>query len=76
MADELVRDYWLNYKPATETVRIWISTKKSGWQLVNELPIEKAVFLSDMLRNEKPVFWIPGNVSLHTRGEPVGEEET
>ena len=74
--DELVLNYWLNYKPTTETVRIWIRTAQSGWQLVNELPVEKAVFLSDMLRNEKPVYWISGNVSLHTKGEPVGEEES
>ena len=76
MADELVREYWLNYRPASETVRIWIRTDSSGWQLVNELPVEKAVFLSDMLRSETPVYWITGNVSLHTQGEPVGEEES
>ena len=74
--DELVLEYWLNYKPATETARIWIRTAASSWQLVNELPVENAVFLSDMLRSEKPVYWIAGNVSLHTKGEPVGEEES
>ncbi len=76
MASELVTDYWLNYKPATKTVRIWIKTNPSGWQLVNELPTEKAVFISDMLRNEKPIYWITGNIALHTREEPIGEEET
>ena len=75
MADELVTDYWLNYKIKTDTVRIWIKTAASGWQLVDELSTEKAVFLSDMLRNEKPIFYIKG-VSLHTREEPPGEEET
>jgi len=74
--DELVEEYWLNYRPGTQTVRIWVRTGPSGWQLVNELPTEKAVFLSDMLRSERPVYWITGNVSLHTRGEPVGEEES
>lgn len=74
--DELVEEYWLNYRPARQTVRIWVRTGPSGWQLVNELPIEKAVFLSDMLRSERPVYWMTGNVSLHTRGEPVGEEES
>ena len=76
MADQIVTDYWLNYKPATQTVRIWIKTSASGWQLVNELPTEKAVFISDMLRNEKPVYWGTGNTTLHTREEPPGEEET
>ena len=75
MADELVNDYWLNYKIETDTVRTWIRTSASGWQLVDELPAEKAIFLSDMLRNEKPVFYIRGK-SLHTREEPPGEEES
>ncbi len=73
---ELVQKYWLNYRPATQTVRVWIKTAESSWQLVNELPAEKAIFLSDMLRNEKPVYWIKGNVSLHTKEEDVGEEES
>lgn len=74
MADELVTDYWLNYKIKTDTVRIWIKTTASGWKLVDELPLEKAVFLSDMLRNEKPLFYIK-DVSLHTKEEPPGEAE-
>ena len=76
MATELVQDYWLNYKPATQTVRVWIRTGASGWQLVNELPAEKAVCVADMLRNEKPIFWVTGNKALHTKEEPPGEEET
>ena len=75
MASELVTDYWLNYQPATQTVRVFVQTAASGWQLVNELSPEKAVFLSDMLRNEKPVFWITGNLGLHTKEEPPGEAE-
>ncbi len=75
MADELVVEYWLNYQPGTETVRIWVRTLESGWQLIYELAPERAVFVSDMLRNEKPIFWVTGNVSLHTREEPPGEEE-
>ena len=74
MADELVTDYWLNYKIKTNTVRVWIKTGASGWKLVNELPTEKSVFLSDMLRNEKPLFYIR-DVSLHTKEEPPGEAE-
>ncbi|GJL56592.1 MAG: hypothetical protein NPIRA02_37240 [Nitrospirales bacterium] len=76
MATELVQDYWLNYKPATQTVRIHVRTEPSGWQLVNELPVEKAVAVSDMLRNEKPIYWVTGNSALHTKEEPPGEEET
>ena len=75
MASELVRDYWLNYQPGTQSVRVWVQTAESGWQMVNDLPAEKAVFVSDMLRNEQPVFWITGNVALHTKEEPPGEAE-
>ena len=76
MATELVTDYWLNYKPQTQTARIWIKTAASGWQLVNDMPSDKSVFVSDMLRNEKPVFWVTGNQALHTKEEPPGEEES
>ncbi len=72
---QMVTDYWLNYQPATQTVRIWIKTNESGWQLVNDLAMEKAVFLSDMLRNEKPIYWVAGNAALHTKEEPPGEAE-
>jgi len=40
------------------------------------LPAEKAVCVADMLRNEKPIFWVTGNKALHTKEEPPGEEET
>ncbi|MDJ0590634.1 MAG: hypothetical protein QNJ72_11650 [Pleurocapsa sp. MO_226.B13] len=72
---ELVTDYWLNYGADSQNVRIFIRTSASGWVLVNELPIEKAVFLSDMLRNEKPIFWISSSKRLHTKEEPPGEAE-
>jgi hypothetical protein len=70
---ELVLDYWLTYKIATQTVLISVRTA-SGWNLVDELAAEKAVFLTDMLRNEKPVFFVPGT-NLHTHAEAPGEEE-
>ena len=71
---ELVLDYWLTYKITTQTVAISVNTA-SGWYLVDELPVEKAAFLSDMLRNEEPVFIVPGS-TLHTHAEPPGEEES
>ena len=74
MADELVTDYWLNYLIGSNQVNIWIRTAASGWKLVNKLPPEQAVFLSDMLRNEKPLYYIPGT-SLHTKEEPPCEAE-
>jgi len=41
-------------------------------------PKEDAVYLSDMLRNEKPVYYVEsadGKKWLTTSTEPVGEEE-
>jgi hypothetical protein len=71
---ELVSDYWLRYDANTLNTQIYV--RSAGvWHLVNELPIEKAVYLSDMLRNEKPVFYIPGSKILHTKEEPPGEGE-
>lgn len=74
MADEMVTDYWLNYKINTNSVRVFVKTNESGWKLIKEAPPEQAVFLSDMLRNEKPLFYIR-DVSLHTKQEPPGEAE-
>ena len=75
MPSELVLKYWLIYKPYTQTARILVRTAESGWQVVDELPPEKAVYVADMLRNEKPVYWVTGNLGLHTKEEPPGEEE-
>lgn len=31
-----------------------------------------AVFVSDILRNEKPIFWVTGNLALYTKAQGVG----
>jgi len=79
MADELVTHYWLNYDIPSNRVRVSVLTQEGGWRLATELPPEQAVFLSDMLRNEKPIYLgmtddgSPGQ--LHTKEEPTGENE-
>lgn len=75
MADQIVRDYWLNYQLADKNAEIWVRTSESGWIKIADVPPSEAVFLSDMLRNEKPVYWATSG-ALHTREEPPGEEET
>ncbi len=78
-SEKLVTHYWLNYDIIKTTVRISVKTDDSGWQGPIELPPEKALFVSDMLRNEKPIYLTmdeDGNpISLHTREEPTGEGE-
>ena len=39
-------------------------------------PAESAVYIADMLRNEKPVYWSPEGKFLSTSREWVGEEES
>jgi hypothetical protein len=69
---ETVERYVLQYVQTRKTVRISVETV-SGWHLIDELPPEKAAFLSDMLRNEKPIYYAPENNSLKTNAEPIGE---
>ena len=38
-------------------------------------PVESVVYIADMLRNEKPVFWSSERKYLTTSKESVGEEE-
>ena len=74
MVYEIVERYVLQYVQTRQTVRISVSTA-SGWHLISELPPEKAAFLSDMLRNEKPIYYGTENNSLITNSEPIGEGE-
>jgi len=77
MAAEEVIKYQLQYIPEKQTVKIFVQTKESGWHKkpVNELPVEKAAFVVDMLRNEKPIHYYADNSALQTGGESVGEGE-
>ena len=49
----------------------------SGGQIVsNVFPTpENALFIADMLRNEKPIYWDPDTGRISTSDEPVGEAE-
>lgn len=70
--DLQVTDYWLNYRIATGTVRVWVKTGgNSGWALANEVPAEAAAFLLALLKSGQPVYYIPG-VSLHSKDVGIG----
>ncbi len=81
MAVHMVENYVLRYD--LEQQRPWfiVHYKVAGaWKNVNWFPPkEKAVYLSDMLRNEKPVYYVENNGGkkwLTTSTEQIGEEET
>ncbi len=70
---EQILDYWLRYDIPLNKVGVWVRTA-SGWDKAKELSPQDAVFLSDMLRNEKPLYYGKGS-HINTLGEPPGEAE-
>ena len=81
MATHMIKNYVLRYE--LDKDRPWlIFHYKIGdqWKNVNWFPPkEDAVYLADMLRNEKPVYYVvssSGRKWLTTSGEQIGEEET
>lgn len=81
MAVFTVENYVLRYDLAQD--RPWVifhyiaggQTKNVNWYP----PKDTAVYLADMLRNEKPVYYVEntnGTKWLTTSGEEVGEEES
>jgi hypothetical protein len=74
----LIENYILRYDKKKE--RSWIIFHyKIGtqWHNVNWFPPkENAVYIADMLRNEKPIYWVPDGGYLTTGAEVVGEAET
>ena len=80
MAAYMVDTYILRYDLKEERPWFVLNYKARGKKkTVNWMPpAENAVFLSDMLRNEKPVYYVEshGKKYLTTSYEPVGEEES
>ena len=80
MAVNLIENYVLRYDLDKE--RPWMifhykeggATKNVNWYP----PAENAVYLSDMLRNEKPVHYVEsgGRKWITTGSEEIGEEES
>ena len=77
MLPEEVEKYQLQYLPGKQTVKIFVKTKSGPkYYPVNELPLEKAAVVIDILRNEKPLHYYTDNSALQTGGEPIGEGDT
>jgi hypothetical protein len=80
MAVYTVQNYVLRYD--LDENRPWVIFHyqvDGAWKNVNWFPPkEDAVYLADMLRNEKPVYYVEsssGKKWLTTTTEPIGEEE-
>jgi hypothetical protein len=81
MASYLIENYVLRYDLDNE--RPWVIFHyKAGSQVKNVNwfpPKENAVYLADMLRNEKPIHYVESSGGLKwitTEGEEIGEEES
>ena len=81
MAVHMVENYILRYDLDQERPWLIVHYKVGGsWRNVNWFPPkENSVYLSDMLRNEKPVYYVEsssGRKWLATSAEQIGEEES
>ena len=80
MPVHMIKNYVLRYD--LDQQRPWLIVAYqtgSQWKNVNWFPPkEDAVYLADMLRNEKPVYYVEsaGKKWLTTSSEQVGEEES
>ena len=72
-----VDSYLLNYDTDSKEIKVRIRWREDekGEQASFLLPAVDAIFLVDMLRHEKPVYFKPDSGAISTVPEPVGEEE-
>lgn len=81
MPVHMVRNYVLRYDLDGDRPWVIVHYQVDGaWRNVNWFPPPSdAVYLADMLRNEKPVYYVEsaaGRKWLTTAAEAIGEEET
>ena len=81
MAVHMVKNYVLRYDLAENRPWAIFHYRVDGnWRNVNWFPPkEDAVYLADLLRNEKPVYYVEtkaGGKWLTTSTEQIGEEES
>jgi hypothetical protein len=73
MAWQQITKYALSYIQGLAT--IYVQTEDNGnWEEVIMHP-QEAVYVADILRNEKPVFYDPDFKKISTSDEVVGEQE-
>ena len=73
MAYKKVEAYYLTFQGKP---KVWVRIQgDSALHIVTESSTD-ALFVTDMLRNEKPVHFDPDHKTLSTSAEIVGEEES
>jgi hypothetical protein len=72
-----VDNYCLQYNTKEKTARIGIKYCGGSQEHSVTLPASDAIFLADLLRYERPVYFDPDSGAIvTTKGEEVGEQET
>jgi hypothetical protein len=73
----IVENYVLRYDCDQDRPWIILHFRVEGrWRNFNWCPpAEHATYIADMLRNEKPVYWVPEGNYLTTSFEAIGEQE-
>ena len=73
----VVENYVLRYEHENQRPCVILTVREQGEEKHVSIypPWEAVVYIADMLRNEKPVYWSPEGNYLTTRRERVGEEE-
>jgi hypothetical protein len=71
-----VESYWLRYSTKDKSAQVGLKYSGGTPKHSLTLPAQDAIFLADLLRYEKPVYFDPDTgVIATTEGEPVGEQE-
>ena len=73
MAYKEVEHYHLTYQGRPI---VWLRLKNENFLHQLEPPASDAIFVTDLLRNEKPVFFDPQSKVISSAAEEVGEEES
>lgn len=70
-----VKSYGVNWRTVENFGYLTVYYENMGFGLRIESP-QELLFLVDLLRNEKPVYFDPTTKQINTTLEEVGEEET
>ena len=73
MAYKLVTEYHLTYDIRPN---VWVKLEGESFLHLIQPATGEAVFVADMLRNEKPMYYDSAQKVLSTSAEEIGEEET
>ena len=75
MKHKEIKEYSVIYK-IDGTTQINLFFEDGTWRSLGTLDPVRALFLTDLLRNEKPLYWSKGPEIIWTGREPVGEGES